>query len=117
MSSTHRIHLRRPWRFEVTDYRVRWTRPFNRPTGLGPGQQVWLLFEGFADGPWGVILNGQPIATLAGNGAVEQFEIADRLALHNELALEGAHLSRPALWSGEQPPGEVCLEIRERLLQ
>ncbi len=117
MNSNYRIHLRRPWRFEVTGDRLRWTRHFNRPSGLGPGQQVWLLCEGFAGGPLGVTLNGQPLGTLVGNGAAGEFEVAGCLALHNEVVLEGANPSRPTQWTGDQPPGEVCLEIRAGLLQ
>jgi len=112
MSGTHRIRLRRPWQFQATADRFRWTRRFNRPSGLGPGEQVWLVCEGFAYGPLGVVLNGRPLGTLPGGGAAGRFEITGSLALQNEVLLEGAKQSVPEMLAGDQPPGKVCLEIR-----
>ncbi len=116
MSSAHRIRLRRPWQFQATAGEVRWARRFNRPSGLGRDEQVWLVCEGFADGPLGVALNGQSLGTLPGDGTAGRFEITARLAPRNEVRLEGAKRSARATWAGDQPPGEVCLEIR-RLVQ
>jgi hypothetical protein len=116
MDNLHRIRLRRPWQFQATAGTARWTRRFNRPGRLGADERVWLVCEGFAGGPLGVALNGQPLGTLPGCGTAGRFEITGALAPRNELLLEGAeHAGSPAL-SGDQPPGEVCLEIG-RLIQ
>jgi len=116
MNNLHRIRLRRPWQFQATPGRVRWIRRFNRPSHLGPDEQVWLVCEGLAGGPLDVALNGRALGTLPGDGTAGQFEITAALASRNELLLEGAKQSGPQIATGDQPPVEVCLEIR-RLVQ
>lgn len=97
----HRIRLRRPWQSEATGDRVRWTRRFGRPTGLAPGQRVWLVLE---DVPAvSASLNGQvlPVGQRA-------FDVTALVQARNELVLE-TPAPGPA---ADAPPGLVALEIR-----
>jgi beta-galactosidase/beta-glucuronidase len=88
--------------------RVRYTRPFNCPTNLDPGERVWLVCEGVA-GSAELTLNGQPILTLAAPNLSGSCDITDRLAPHNTLVVEVT--ARPGDNVGGIT-GEVRLEIR-----
>lgn len=111
----HRIQLRGPWPFEwlstttrpemgAVTGRVkmpaRWRdvfgdvpgracfrRRFNKPTNLDPDETVFLILEtlGF---PVQVSLNGQSLGSPGNAGETLEFPVADRLQLHNELAVE-----------------------------
>ena len=75
MGDTHRIRLQAAW--DVAAGGTTWTRSFGRPTGVGPGERVWLVIErpaagaaaldgrplaavGVGDGPWRHALTGDP---------------------------------------------------------
>jgi hypothetical protein len=112
--SLHRIRLRRPWHYEATAEHVRWRRRFNRPTGLAAQPRIELVCQYFTRGTMGVILNGQPLGTILGDGRPAAFDVSDRLAPGNELVIECAASQAgptPAAWPIDYPPGEVCLEI------
>ena len=101
--SPHRIRLRRPWQSEGRGDRIRWTRRFGRPTGLAPGQRVWLVLEDVPAAS-AVSLNGHvlPVGERA-------FDVTALLRARNELVLETQAAGPPA----DTPPGLVALEIRQ----
>ena len=95
--------------------RVRFTRPFNRPTNLGPDERVCLACEG-ADARGTVWLNGQVVLELEGPQA-RRCDITGHLQPHNrlvaEIALGDGQPGRPADRAGLGGGllGEVRLEI------
>jgi hypothetical protein len=113
--AAHRIHLRRAWQREPADSgRVRWRRRFNRPTGLGPREQVWLVLEGFRP-PVDVLLNQHPLGSLPPAKSTTRFDVTSLLELRNELCLDTRETEASAgagTRDQPDPPGEVCLEIR-----
>jgi beta-galactosidase/beta-glucuronidase len=110
-SETHRIRLRGPWRFRVlseqparsgrvalpcdwstslgADFRgrVAYTRRFQRPTGLSPGQRVELVLDG-VDAFGSVSLNGSGLLEIPPGGAPARVDIAPLLTDRNELVVE-----------------------------
>ena len=111
--NTHRIRLRRPWGREPSGEGVRWRRPFNRPTGLGPQSRVWIVVEGISS-EGDVLLNGRRLGRItASGGQAWRVEVSGLLALHNELVLEVAAAETDAKGPADSPPGEVALEIAE----
>lgn len=102
-NESHRIHLRRPWQCQVSGGRALWSRRFGRPARLGPGERVWLVFEGFPGNALAK-LNGQAIA-------LDSLDVTDLLQVRNELALETPDPA-VAISGIDTPPGEVVLEIR-----
>ncbi len=107
----HRIRLRHPWQQWATPLGTRWQRRFNRPSGLGPTQRVWIVVAGIeASGT--AALNGQVIGALCGQAdRPSAFEVTHLLRPHNQLELE---LAAPPL-AGDSPrstPGKVWIEIR-----
>lgn len=104
----HRIRLRAPWRSEELDGgATAWTRPFHRPTNLGPSERVWLLLSGLPlDGT--VELNGQKVGHAI--AAVEnRFEITAILADRNELVISLYGIGSNA--GHASVPADVYLEI------
>lgn len=63
---------------------VEFTRVFQWPTNLEPGEQAWLVFDGVG-GAGRITLNGKPLGDLATKG---RFEITSRLASVNRLSVE-----------------------------
>jgi beta-mannosidase len=98
---------------------VRYTRRFNCPTNLGPGDRVWLAFDG-VDYQSQVTLNAQALGEVQGYGSTSRIEITSLLEPHNVLVLD---ISLPAIvFNDEQHRpgragqsggliGEVRLEI------
>ncbi len=105
--SVHRIRLRGPWQCQCTEQGIRWSRKFNRPTGLEGAARVWIA----ADNPRldGVLhLNGALLGQMTAGEDAAKFEVTGRLELHNELILIAAKESaQPPLVL----PAEVSLEI------
>lgn len=119
MTNAHRIHLKGPWEYRwiagtepaspehsgrvkmpcdwqsIFDQRagtVRFARRFHKPTGLEPGDTVWLLFDGIG-GEISLWLNGEPLAmntppVSAIHSPALATEITNRLGPSNEIALE-----------------------------
>ena len=108
--TAHRIRLRRPWHCEPAGEGVRWRRPFNRPTGLGPAQRVWLVLEGLAVAGTAA-LNGEALGRLDRDRPECRFDVTDRLQVHNELVVELAASHPAAQPNSGSPPGEVSVEI------
>jgi hypothetical protein len=103
--------------------RVEYSRCFNRPTGLEPGQRVDLVLEGL-DAFGSVALNGQRLGDIDAGAAAVRIDISSLLADRNHLVVEvelpsaddsGNSPQRPA--GREHLPGglygEVRLEIHE----
>lgn len=113
----HFIRLRGPWRLEVleqvagastvrkakqhlpadwseilgTDFRgtVRYRRVFHEPTGLEPGQEVWLSIAGVASHA-AITLNGHACG-LAASGDEWRHEIRELLLPTSELIIDITH--------------------------
>src|SRR6478672_8410250 len=66
--------------------RVRFTRPFNCPTNIGPDERVRLACDG-ADARATVTLNGELVLALDGSVA-RSCDITDALKTHNVLVAE-----------------------------
>jgi hypothetical protein len=101
--------------------RVRFTRSFNPPTGIDPGEQIWLLIEG-VDYFGTATLNEQLLGDLWGYAEPHEYDISTLVGPRNrlvievdlpELAPDAPPLDRPGR---EHLPGgligEVRLEIR-----
>ena len=108
---THTIRLRDPWDASPqADGTVRFTRHFNRPTGLETGDRVWLVIEGAA--PFSVSLNGHPVgqASRLPPPAADpaRYEITALLQPRNKLEIE---LQSAPATDGPPCVGEVRLKI------
>jgi hypothetical protein len=106
----HTIRLRDPWdATPQADGTVRFTRHFNRPTGLESGDCVWLVIEGAAQ-PLAVTLNGNLVGQASRLPAHDsaRYEITPLLQPRNKLEIDLSSAPKidalPAL-------GEVRLEI------
>lgn len=108
--SVHHIHLRHPWLCEPQAEAVVWRRRFNRPTGLGSGQRVFVVMERLP-GLGAVTLNGTVLGLLSGEAAPQRFEVTDQLQSHNELVLRLDWSAGADQADSSTPPGEVRLEI------
>jgi hypothetical protein len=93
---THTIRLRDPWdATHQADGMVRFSRHFNRPTGLDGGDRVWLVIEGAAP-PLAVSLNGHhvgqasrlPAHIAATSGRESHYEITPLLQPRNKLEID-----------------------------
>jgi hypothetical protein len=67
--------------------RVRFLRPFGRPTRLEPEEQVWLVCDGVDLAGW-AFLNGEQLGTVDGFREAVRFEVTGLLKERNELAIE-----------------------------
>jgi hypothetical protein len=102
--------------------RVRFTRPFNCPTNIGPDERVRLACDG-ADARATVTLNGDVVLELDGSLA-RSSDITDLLKTHNTLVAEvdllpdGEEPHRPADRHGLGGGilGDVRLEIGPRAI-
>lgn len=101
--------------------RVRYRRRFNRPTGLGPHERVFLVVEG-VDAFGSVALNDRPLGPIRGYAVPASFDVTDLLAASNLLAVD---VESPEATSGAAAPlrpgretaaggpiDEVRLEVR-----
>lgn len=84
---------------------ARYSRTFNRPTGLESHERVWLCIGGATEQA-AVFINGASLGAAIGPAGGE-FDITPDLRSHNELAIEVSS-SKP----GGGLTGEVRLEIR-----
>ncbi|MFM9058320.1 MAG: hypothetical protein ACKOSQ_04240 [Planctomycetaceae bacterium] len=97
MGDTHRIRLQAAW--DVAAGGRTWTRSFGRPTGVGPGDRVWLVIERPA--ARSAAIDGRPLAAVGvGDGPWRHALNADLRERH-ELRLEFA-----------APPGPVAACVR-----
>ncbi|NLX97029.1 MAG: hypothetical protein GXY83_12715 [Rhodopirellula sp.] len=105
--SVHRIRLREPWRHLRVEGNVQWRRKFNRPSGLGPEQRIWIEVKNRSRGV-AVYLNGRHLGETPAGAEAVRFELTGLLDLHNEITL----MSTDAPQRLPSPlPAEVSLEI------
>jgi hypothetical protein len=96
--------------------RVRYVRTFQKPTGLEPGDKVWLCVE--PPRSLGIVrLANHPLGRVHGSGSAGRFEITTLLADRNRLEIVVEH---PALDEEGKPadgflsrgPGGLVGEVR-----
>ena len=100
MGDTHRIRLQAAW--NVAAGGTTWTRSFGRPTGVGPGDRIWLVIERAA--ACSATLDGRTLSAVAGGAGPWRHDIGADPRNRHELRLEFA-----------APPGPVSAGARERL--
>lgn len=99
-----RLHLPRDWSLvppETHDGGLKLTRAFHAPTGIAPGDEVFLVLDALPISGK-ISLNGQLLGDFPGS---ERFPITQHLTLRNEIEIVGLLLD-----TGETV-GEVRLEI------
>jgi hypothetical protein len=67
--------------------RVRYRRRFNRPTGLEPGERVWLVIDG-VDARGQYAMNGQPLSWIDGYALPAECDVTELLAASNVLEID-----------------------------
>jgi hypothetical protein len=127
MNAPHRIRLHGPWEYEITGgergrFRfadgwsrvvdkgfvgtVRLSRRFNRPTGLGDHNRVWLVVEAVPSGAK-MSLNDDTLGTGGSDARAAEFDITRRLDDRNLLTIDFAVVDSP-----DPSLTDVHLEIR-----
>lgn len=86
MHVAHSFRLREPWQREVLEDCVRWSRGFHKPTGLEPGQQLWIVVSGAPEGVTASV-NGTPLE-LADPERPGQFDVTPLLGDSNQIVLQ-----------------------------
>jgi len=79
MPDIHTIRLRHPWKQQVRDESVVWSRAFNWPAGLTPRERVALVIEGLPPEAH-VSLNGQELP--------DDFDVTALIELNNRITIE-----------------------------
>ncbi len=110
MNAPHRIRLRRPWQCRLQGDRVLWSRRFGRPTGLEPGDTVWIVVEQ-CPAAGALLLNGRPIGQLSSGTAESRFEVTALVEPRNEMVLDLAAVFPDSSAAPDSPPGVVSLEV------
>jgi len=97
--------------------RVRYVRRFGCPTGLGPRERVWLIFEG-ADATAVARLNERPLGEIRGPRSAARIDVTELLAARNVLVVDvelpplDAAAERAARPVREGLPGGLIGEVR-----
>jgi hypothetical protein len=84
MNATHRIRLQAAW--SVAAGGTIWTRSFGRPTGVGPGDRIWL--EIARPTACSARLNGRTLPAVAAGAAPWRLDVTADLRERNDLQLE-----------------------------
>jgi hypothetical protein len=101
--------------------RVRYSRSFNKPTGLDSGERVFLVVEPPRSEAC-ILLHGELIGSVRPGEGAGRFDITDRLESHNRLEVYLDHpaldemrsvVGDPAALPAGGLVGEVRLEIQE----
>jgi hypothetical protein len=102
--SMHTIDLTNAWEPPAAGSQA-WVRRFGRPSGVEPGDRVWLVMD--VPPPAGASLNGIPLPAMPEAVAPWRFDVTPRLGQRNELVLpldaDGCGMRRaplPALRGG-----------------
>lgn len=85
MERLHTINLSAAWCPPKTAAEP-WVRRFGRPTGVEPGDTVWLVVE--AAGGCRAVLNGEQLPAVAAGEPLRR-DVTERLHPRNELSLAG----------------------------
>ena len=105
----HTIRLRDPWDSELTPQGWQFSRRFQKPTGLNPGDHVFLEIEQIAHG--GIVrLNGSELGPLV-PGAINRWEITAQIHARNLIMLELAY-AEELLPEARKVPGDAVGEVR-----
>jgi hypothetical protein len=81
----HEINLSTAWLPpDPASGRPAWLRRFGRPTGIEPGDRVWLVIESAVDGE--ATLGGEPLPPVAA-GTIRRHDVTAMLGQRNELWL------------------------------
>lgn len=108
----HAIDLTNAWEPPAAGSR-RWVRRFGRPSGVEPGDRIWLVMD--EPPPAHATLNGVSLPALTAVDTPWRADVTDRLRARNELVLPldatGDGTRRAAL---PAPRGGVWLEIESR---
>ena len=104
-SYVHTIRLRHPWQSEPCEMGARWSRNFNWPAGILPGERASLVIEGLPTSAR-VSLSGTPLTPIE----LGRFEVTSLLVAANKLVVE---LVEKTDLGGTECPYEVRLEIEE----
>jgi hypothetical protein len=111
MNDAHRIRLQAAW--DVDAGGTTWTRSFGRPTGVGPGDRIWLVIERPAD--CAATLNGLPLPPVSAGASVWRADVTTSLRDRNELrlVLGSARLARDGRARVPLPDavGRVAIEV------
>lgn len=111
----HTIDLTNAWEPPVAGSRATagpqiWVRRFGRPSGIEPGDRVWLVMD--VPPPADATLNGAALPSLSDAAGPWRIDVTDRLGARNELVLplgvDGGGMRRAALPATR---GGVRLEI------
>ncbi len=103
MPTSHTIRLRHPWQCETTSDGALWSRKFNWPAEVEPGESISLLIQPVAQAR-AITLNGKSLPT----GSTKPLDITGLIAVHNSLTINCAEST--GVESGACP-FEVRLEI------
>jgi len=105
----HTIDLTNAWEAPAAGSRA-WVRRFGRPSGVEPGDRVWLVMD--APPPADATLNGVALPVLPQAAVPWRIDVTDRLGVRNELVLSldatGGGIRRATLPAAR---GGVRLEI------
>lgn len=94
------------------DGRICWRRRFSQPSGLDPGEAVWLCIAG-RGATLAIALNGESLGTITGAETARDFDVTNRLKPRNELAIEVVELAgTPVAPSPKKAETNAWLEIR-----
>lgn len=91
----HTIRLRHPWQCETADGAIVWSRKFNWPAELSPGEVVQLVIES-VDSDASVMLNGNKLPA----DTAERRDVTALLSRHNRLEISSA--------AGQGEPAQRC---------
>ena len=101
----HTIRLRHPWQCEIDDEGFLWSRKFNWPAELAPGEVVHLVIEPLAHATV-IALNEMPLIALS----QQPLDVTHLLRPHNLL-----QITCPGSSVADQCPFDVWLEIESRV--
>ncbi|MEY3206143.1 MAG: hypothetical protein RLZZ21_2474 [Planctomycetota bacterium] len=109
MHIMHTIDLTNAWEPPVAGSRI-WVRRFGRPSGIEPGDRVWLVMD--VPPPADATLNGVALPLLPEATGAWRIDVTARLEPRNELVVpldaDGGGVRRAALPAAR---GGVRLEI------
>ena len=100
MYLVHSFRLRDPWQIACDAEVVCWTRTFHRPTGLEPGDALWLVVSGLPTDST-VSLNGRLLESRVDQCG--QFDVTGQIGATNRIAIRLPRQSAPSSVDGKFP--------------
>lgn len=80
----HTIDLTNAWEPPAAGSRA-WVRRFGRPSGIEPGDRIWLVMD--VPPPADATLNGSALPSLSEAAGPWRIDVTERLGVRNELVL------------------------------